>query len=297
MPELYWHEVKKALNLYGCTWIDSANGLLLTKWPSVGSSKLSGVTTSLSFLFYTGGSRKPFTINNKNMPFIHLCCFSLNNAVFSVGLRKAMAAWVHATGKIPHCGTSRVGYYSSPPPHIFSKKIWSLVVDVLEVQVCISHLDITAPWSHDGRGFNLWQTGLLLYTYSVPKASRGLLCSIWNVLFEIVSHSVMEWPPHYQNIHLSNWEDGESLNVKPCAQYQPSNCENLILFPGNCPLWEHIKRNNGSSVLCWIQTVLLATSSLLGKQSIPTLWSTAIRDRKTSWSTKTKEALRSDYSL
>lgn len=77
-----------------------------------------------------------------------LLFFMFTNTSFSsVGLiRPVLTSWMYATGKIPHCDTSKVDCYSSSTPHIFSRKIWSLVVDVFEIQVCISHLDITAPW-------------------------------------------------------------------------------------------------------------------------------------------------------
>lgn len=120
-----------------------------------------------------------------------------------------------------------------------------------------------------GRGFNLWQTSLLQYSPTLcPEQTSGLSSSIWNVLFKIVSCSVMAWPPHYLKIHLSNSEDRESLNVGPCVRHRLSSCENLTLFSGNCPLWERIKRSNGSRVLWWNQKALLATKSLLSKQTV-----------------------------
>lgn len=44
--------------------------------------------------------------------------------------------------------------------------------------------------------------------------------------------------------------------VLKCWSMCTTLTENLTLFSGNCPLWEHIKRNNGSSVLWWNPVVL-----------------------------------------
>lgn len=155
----------------------------------------------LKFKFYCIGIRNPSCTSSRQIwktrghCSISFFSCSAKNSVSTMGLiRPVFTPCMHAAGKIPHCDTSEVECYSSPTPHIFSRKIQSLVVDVFKIQVCVSHLDITAPWPR-WWGFNLWQTSLL--QYSEPWANRGLFCSIGNVLFKIVSCSVMVQPPHY----------------------------------------------------------------------------------------------------
>lgn len=127
-----------------------------------------------------------------------------NNCVSGARLVKLVsAAELCATGKIPHCDISAAKAYSSPPPYIFSKKIWSLVVDVFQVWVCISHLDIMQLCGSKGKASNVWQTSLLQYfspTVS-PGQTWGLFVQFWNVLFKGVSCSATAQTPHYQNVH------------------------------------------------------------------------------------------------
>lgn len=47
-----------------------------------------------------------------------------------------------------------------------------------------------------------------------------------------------------------------------------SETENLSVFAGNCPLWDHTKKNNGPSVFCLNQMLLLVMDSGLSKLEI-----------------------------
>lgn len=161
-----------------------------------------------------------------------------------------LIAWLYATGGSPHCDTSGE-CYSSPPPHIFSSEMWSLVVHVIEVPVCICHLDITAPWSW------WWGIQFMLCTglsHSVPRVTRGVIFS--NLKWVIWSYVLQCDGATSLSLSKDSFIKFRGQRVRKCWSMRTTLTENLTLFSGNCPLWEHMKRNNGSSVLWWNPIVL-----------------------------------------
>lgn len=139
-----------------------------------------------------------------------------------------------------------------------------------------------------------WLATVIL-SLSEPRANKqGFILSNLKCVSQNKATLWDAQPPRYQNTHLTNSEDRESFNVSPRVHYQLRKPDTVS---GNCPLWECVKRNNGSSVFCWKKTVLLPMSSRLRKHNIYMLWNTIIREIKTYWSTKTTQALRSDHNL
>lgn len=62
------------------------------------------------------------------------------------------------------------------------------------------------------------------------------------------------------------------LNAGRCARHQFRKVKSVRAFAGNCPLWDHRKRNNGSSVFHLYQMGSLVMDSGLSKLEISIWW-------------------------
>lgn len=129
----------------------------------------------------------------------------------------------------------------------------------------------------------------------MPRANRGVILFNLKCYSKIVSRSVDGTAASLSEYSFIKFRGQRVLKCRTmCSASTEFLWKTWHCFSGNCPLWERIKRNNGSSVLCWNQTLLLATSSRLSKHNVSMLCRTIIREIKTLWSTELKEALRSD---
>lgn len=117
-----------------------------------------------------------------------------------------------------------------------------------------------------GRGFNLWQT-------SFPNNSAGLCTERTGPLFRsiwdgFVQNTVQQCARTTTSLSKDSFIKFRGRRVLKCCSTCTASTgwpENLTLFSGNCPWWEHIKRNNGYSVFRWNQNVLSAPGSVLSE--------------------------------